>query len=526
MQSERGARRTARQVPIGALFVALALCAGANADADEPAFEILTLASPGRTQTADLVDLDGDGRTDLLSIAYAGLPPDEKREIRIHYQAADGTFSDAPDWTAPVPADAATYDIGDLPDGPGVEVLWLRRRGLTVLSFAGRQPRERDIPIPGALTLAPEPDERGLGRLHMSREEFGADPILLVPTFDGCVVFTPSGEELGRPDVGARANYFLPRRHGPVIAESEIEIYYDVPRFESGDVDGDGRVDLIAVNRHEVRVFRRREDGRFPTPPDLRLPVRLISEPDHIRGSGSVRASTGDFNLDGRVDLLLSHTAGTLRDPDSDTLLFLNRGGSWDLTSPDQIFHAEGAFTTYWLVDIDFDGRDELIQVRVPLGVLEIVEVLITREVDAEVTIRRASAAAVFEEEPWVEYKQGVPYDFEMLRPRGFLPSFDADLNADGFRDLVTGGGGKALEVYLGGTGKSFRKRVSRQELDTTGRLRFGDVDGNGLPDLLIFDTRRPGHPIQIAVNRGILPGTPIRPILVPADDTEVSGPR
>jgi hypothetical protein len=44
--------------------------------------------------------------------------------------------------------------------------------------------------------------------------------------------------------------------------------------------------------------------------------------------------------------------------------------------------------------------------------------------------------------------------------------------------------------------------------MDTRGSIRFGDIDGDGLVDFLLFDRTRPDAPLRIAVNRGSLPGT------------------
>jgi hypothetical protein len=44
--------------------------------------------------------------------------------------------------------------------------------------------------------------------------------------------------------------------------------------------------------------------------------------------------------------------------------------------------------------------------------------------------------------------------------------------------------------------------------------IRFGDLDRNGLLDFVLHDPRRPGTPIRIGSNRGVLPGTRTLPEL------------
>ena len=70
--------------------------------AAESPFAIQSFETEGRTTAAELVDLDGSGRADLLQVTFRGVPPDEeqapdrlgKTEIR---QTADepGVIQDA-----------------------------------------------------------------------------------------------------------------------------------------------------------------------------------------------------------------------------------------------------------------------------------------------------------------------------------------------------------------------------------------------------------------------------------------------
>ena len=85
------------------LLAALLACfAPSFAAQAEPAFDILELPSPGRTSAAGFADLDGDGHTDIYAVSLVGIPPAERRELRIHFQLAGGALSRTPDWTGAV----------------------------------------------------------------------------------------------------------------------------------------------------------------------------------------------------------------------------------------------------------------------------------------------------------------------------------------------------------------------------------------------------------------------------------------
>jgi hypothetical protein len=47
--------------------------------------------------------------------------------------------------------------------------------------------------------------------------------------------------------------------------------------------------------------------------------------------------------------------------------------------------------------------------------------------------------------------------------------------------------------------------------MPTEGMIRFGDWNGDGLQDFLVFDPQRYGSSVYLAKNLGRLPGTPER---------------
>jgi hypothetical protein len=481
--------------------------ASAGASAEDP-FRLIELPGPGRTAAAGFADLDGDGRSDVYSVALFGVPPRQRRELRLHFQRDDGTLRAEPDWVGDLPHGAAAYDVTDLDAAPGQELLLLRRDRVTALSFPGRAPASRDLMIPGDPTAAVATDERGLDPLRMAVAGLGDGLRLLVPGLGECIVLSPAGEVVARLDVGHRANYFVPLRPGPVLGESEIESYVDFPRLEIGDVDGDGRRDVVAAGRYEVRVFLQRPEGGFVAEPDRKLVLGRLTEQDVIRGSGSVRVSTGDLDGDHRLDLIVSSTKGGLVNARTETTVHRNRGGSWDLAKPDHTSVLERGWSTQLLTDVDGDGRIELIEASVPFSVLELVETLLTREVDVEIALYRVSAAGGFDVTPAFRHGLSLALDFDTYRPMGFAPTIEVDVNGDGHKDRIDSAQGQAVEVYLGGGESFFGARTAVQPLDARGAIRFGNLDGDRLPDLLLFSPDRPDSTLRVLVNRGILPGT------------------
>ena len=483
---------------------AIGLALAVSAAAEDP-FAIQSLALPGRVVSADLVDLDGDARGDLLCMHIEGIPPEERRAVDVFYQRPDRTFPAAPDWSAPLPAGSAAYDLADLDARAGAELILLRRDRLTLLSLAGRVPALRDLAVGPEPTIALAEDERGVDRLAIARAGLADEPRLVVPGLGTTIVLAPSGELLGRLDVGARANYYLPRRPGPLVSESEAEIYYDHPRISVGDVDGDGRGDITSATRHELRVFLQDAHGHFPERASRSAALRLLAPEDHMRNTGSVRVDGVDLDGDRRLDLLISHTAGSVFSATTEVRIHMNRGGHWNLTKPDQQFRSEGGLTGNVVIDLDGDGRVELIETRLPAGVLAVVEAIVTRALDADVSIYRRGEQSPFDAKPWYRWTLDVPFSFATFRSLGFIPTLEVDLNGDGIHDLLGSGAGDRLEVRLGRKEPGYGALDASQALDTGGRIRFGDLDGDGLTDFVLYDPRRPGTPVHVGVNRGVL---------------------
>lgn len=471
------------------------------ASADEEPFAFLEVASPGRTAAAEIADFDGDGRADLLAVTFSGLPPVESRQVRVFYQREDGTLPAQPSWVGALPAGAAVYDLADLPGSPGTDLILLTRDGMSILSFAQRTVARRDVAIEGARLMAVASDERSLDRVKLARDGLGPRTRIVVPGFLQCAILETDGSVVSIVELSGRANYYTPPRPGPLISGSEIELHFDFPRLNHGDVNGDGRGDLIAADRHEVRIFLQRDDGTFPRHADRTLAVGLVTEADHIRSSGNLAIDAADFDGDGRVDLLISHSSGGLFKPHAETRLHLNHDGAFDMDTPDRVLVSEGAIATVEVLDLDGDGRVELIDARIPMGVLPLVEALLQRAIDADVFVYKVGADGRMGDDPWIERSISVPFNFDTNRPMGFFPDYHADIDGDGVSDLLMSGKGDVVEVYLGGDGR-FEKRAASQKADTTGRLRFGDLNGDKLTDLLIYDPLRPDSPIRIGRNR------------------------
>jgi hypothetical protein len=122
-----------------ATVVGAALLVGtqvASAGADEAPFDLVELRVPGRPVQVWPVHVTGrcGPRTaDVLVISVAGGPPDEVRQVSL-FPCGRGVDGGAPPpIRIDVPDDVMAVDVSDVDERPGGELVWLHRRGVTLV---------------------------------------------------------------------------------------------------------------------------------------------------------------------------------------------------------------------------------------------------------------------------------------------------------------------------------------------------------------------------------------------------------
>lgn len=471
--------------------------------ADDKIFDIREIPQDDRVVTAELADFDGDKQKDLMVAVVNGIPPQETRHVLVYLRNTEGLLPERPNHAISLPPWSAVYDIADLKDAPGDELILLRPDGVSILSLGGADGLQWDLPVGGASTVAAAEDERGFDPFQLVYTEFAEDAWILVPQIGSVTALTADGSKVAELDVARRANYFVVPQTSPFAAESDIQLFLDVPKIGVGDVNGNGMLDIVTATRHELRVFLRLDDGSYSRQASYMLPLGLVSSQDHMRGSGSVVTTMKDVDGDTLLDLLISHIEGGFSDATTTTYLHLNKGTGWDLDSPDDQLVSDGVLVSDLLVDFDQDNRLELLRISLKFSLLELVELLLTQEIDARVAVHRLQPDGKFGEKPWAQRKIGTKISFDTFRPRGFTPPMGIDINADGFMDLITSADGKGIAIHPGGGKNIFAKRSVRQSFPTAGRIRFADFNNDDLPDFVLFNSRVSGEPVRVGRNLG-----------------------
>jgi hypothetical protein len=499
--------RTGRAACAAALASA---CAAASAPA-EPPFEATALRVAGRPLEAWSADLAGNcpgSAANLLVISVDGQPPRESRRLTLFPCASGAGGGVEPLGALEIGPEVAALDVADAGGAAGAEILLFDARGIRILApLAGGA--ERRIDVPGGLPLPPR--TRALARMRAVADWEGTGrPAALLPALGGAQLVPLDGGRirlLSMPIVSDYAVYDPAPSGERALLRAELEW----PALARADDDGDGRLDLFALSRYAVHVFRGGPGG-LAIQPSRRLELAPFTPREELRHQTTdASLFATDLDGDGRAELVVHRTSGTLAASRAVTQIHRNPGDGAAFDAPPAAELAlEGGIASADVLDLDGDGRDELLRVFVPFGFL------VTRRVQVAVDVfapRPASLASGAPLEPAWRTELDLRIDFDEGRVIGFVPSAAGDFNGDGRRDLifVPGMGRLGLRLGLGPAegGPGFGPLAAEQPFPLSGSALAMDLDGDRLDEIVAFDPRSASGEILVLRNRGVLPGTP-----------------
>jgi hypothetical protein len=236
-----------------------------------------------------------------------------------------------------------------------------------------------------------------------------------------------------------------------------------------GDFNGDGKLDIAVVQQEgndnsltgRLTLLLGNGDGTFR------------EGKTYVTGNSGSTVAVGDLNGDGKLDLVVTSSVGTL--------VFLGDG--------DGTFKTSGVFysgkESVLLVDLNHDGKLDLAA---------------TNEIAGTISISLGNGDGTFG--PSTDYSAGY----------GTISIATGDFNQDGNADLVvadassadTGTGGTTVEVFLGNGDGSFKAPVSYTVGAEPTSVAVGDFNKDGKLDLIVavFDIGE-GDAVSLLLGNG-----------------------
>lgn len=483
-------------------------------------------ASPAAIVPADF---NGDGRKDLfVLVAYtewgslaggdrveaavqiAEVVPAlfERREARLFLSAPSGQYLEA------TPALPIPTSVHGVEAGP---------RALPVVAFT----------------------DNGLSAFHLREGEHGAElrlePVLAeIPVFAGSRQFL-TNLDLVRDVTGDGAvDLLFPARDGLAVyagngdrfadaPASRVRIpgdwrstgtrayrRYPLPRVE--DIDGDAVPDLVLFEpwgADPVRVLRGLGGGRFAPAERIGLGCLDLAfvQSKGKRQEGERPASSrevawfGDLDGDGVAELVTRIQIDTgkkeltqFRDPLFQYRFHRMRRDLVVAETPYATLDAVGwAFSGTFgdsidlvFLDLDGDGRRDLITVTLDFSVFQLVRVFTERKVTVGLAFQLFAQQADGSFRPVTGQKldEKLKLDLDELRI-GRMAQIRGDFDGDGKTDFVHLGRGKNVTIHRGQSGCRYAEKpdmtiVLEEEPEDVNLVRIEDLDGDGLADLAI----------------------------------------
>ncbi len=477
---------------------------------------------PGRPVEAFAIPAaEGDGER-VVVLSVAGSPPDEVRSVSLLAVGARpggpaGRVLAGTPTGFGIPHEVVAIDAGDLDPAPGLEALLVTPSALHIVRLADGAPI-RSLPLDPPVTLPPR--TRQISRLEAVRTWEGGEQLsALLPTWNGAVLVPLDGRPIQRLPLPVLTDYETMDPSRPVY-DGYATARLVWPAIGRADDDGDGVPDLFAASRFELAVFRVGDQGLPPTASRRTRFAPFAFEDERRHQSHTLRAYFHDMDGDGHAEVIEHRSAGSLLESHSTTRVFAGSERGADPSGP----HAaelvdDRGFAGIEVFDLEGDGRLEILHNVVPFGMLQLARALTTRRVESELRVFHLPEGPVSQPVSSWQVDLTFPLDFKSQRIKGLLPTPAGDWNGDGLKDLIHGDGPEAVVIRLGRVddgGPGFGSVAARQELPFSDLALVADVNGDGLDDLVAYDTLDLEGRVVVALNRGRLPGTAPRMGLAP----------
>lgn len=451
-----------------------------------------------------------NGESDLLVLSTEGGPPTQRKLLTWMPCGSALEPGDPRILERPLPDATVLVDVATIPGRSGPQLLTVSAAGIRVEALQGSE-SPLDFPIPGGLPLPPRPWE--IGRVEIVADWNGNGHLsALVPSLRGAwLVDLTSGaaRQIEMPIYASYATYmpFLPATVWQWMIQ---EVTW--PTLARADDNGDGRLDLFALSRWAIWIYHAGPEG-LPSQPSRRLEfVPFDAETERRHETTVHNYFARDIDGDTRADLILSTIGGGLMSGRSHTRIHLNGGAGIAIDGkPDAVRETEGGFSGFNFVDIDGDGREEIIETTVEFGILQMIRILVTRKVETSFRVLVLDPESPDGTRTIFEDEFSFRLNFSDASISGMIPSM-GDWNGDGIQDLAVARSDDEIGFRLGSKARGepvFGRILGHQHVPlSSGNSRVADLNGDGLDEIVAFTDTDPDQPLIVLQNLGRLPGT------------------
>jgi len=450
--------------------------AGANTDD----FALLELGFPAPARSHRVADVDGDGKLDLTFVFTredSAEPNRGKDGQEEDYWLSTCLYEPEPHFSHCVdfdlPGQTRGYDLGPLDDRRGAELLLVTRDGAAIASFANGAYGPLEALALESLLSATDPGAPLALQLLFDLDRDGRAEVL-VPTLRGPALYRTTDRglsvlaTLGSPAT-VRYRFSNPAREVGAAADRErvrrVSAQATALPIVVDDFDGDGRDDITTSDGPRLRVFLQAEDGTFPDEPSFDIERSVLTSEEEEGGFSGEALGFADLDGDGLADLIALKWGSSHERTQMDRHLFYARPGPSYPETADQILRSESFFPDFEVLDLNGDGRRDLVIPYFHIAPSQAFKVLTQNALRVQLRMflmREDGRYAQGEGKRFAKVDRRVVLDYQLnvIRmifgsrgpPDSFSPLLTArgDFDGDGFADLATDSGGDRLHIRFG----------------------------------------------------------------------------
>jgi len=432
-------------------------------------FKIYDLTFTEKLLLYHVEDLNHDNLKDILVLLSTENQQSEEKRFSVFFQTEQG-FSGVPNQTFKLDEQVILFDLGDVVGDFRKEFVFFARQGLFYypLSDSGFVLEPCKLLNVDSIFM--------LGNNHiLSNWNFVADlngdhiDEILIPKITGCNIYFRN-----------RTTEQWLLQEIPLAVESKASGFYE-PRFSVGnkasadystpyiffeDFNSDGRRDLMAAYTGSLVIFIQDERGLFSKEKQI-----VALKPAEIWQGAKIRRTRisdksiriylmkiRDLNQDGIIDAVYIRvsTKESVVNPKTQVEIHYGKrraakGESDDVyfdLEPDQVIEPGGTQLVLDIVDLNHDQKIDLMIPVIKVGLMNIINMLLTRRVEIHTETYLMNSAGLYDEKPDIKTKLVVKFSY---RGGATAPVYEvADFNGDGHLDILSSLEEKKLVLFWG----------------------------------------------------------------------------
>lgn len=380
-----------------------------------PDYSRYTLTLSGKLINLVTEDMDGDGLQDILAVSLVdGNARTPQRRVDVFHQKKGRGYAGKPDMNWNASASAAAFDVGDVTGTGVMSFCFLAPDGLYAYLPSGPGYSARPSRLIAAPGIFSRPDPLDMPYWpFMVKDASARAYIALVPGTNSLGVYTKSGAGYASA-ASLRFPVSSTFSGGPRVgSDASLTISHRLPVVTAAGYNSRTGSDVVMTWDDSALIYLRGRDGGYRGAPDVTFMPGLFKPSDKSPLEGAW-VDPVDMDGDGRLDLVVTKKTGGMAHTKSLVFIYIRRPDGALPAKPGDTIITEGVVGPRFL-DIDGDGRLDVLLPSMKVGIGNFVNVLTSGQVNVDVDIYIQAKNGSFPDKPTASKVIGFKLDLSNL---------------------------------------------------------------------------------------------------------------